>query len=141
MTPDPMFSPEVLAELRDINRASLVSTATVKRLTIAGGGAGGANTGARSWTDVAEGVPCRLSPIVPATPSSVADQTAYLGRWLVVVDLEAPAIRAGDRLEVSGVDEAVQPWTRTVLVLGDRSPRTFSAMRPYVCEDVPPGRA
>lgn len=80
-----------------------------------------------------------MAPLVPATDSGQADQTVFIARWVVVFDLEGPPVAEGNRLTVTGVDVAGIPWTRVVLVVGSRSPRTFSGMRTYVCQDVGPG--
>lgn len=142
----PFFSPDALRSLRDTNVALLVSSAQIDAaVTIAG--AGGANVGGRTWrtiTDPATGapalaVPCRMAPLVPAVDSSQAEQTVNISRWMVTFDLGGPPVAEGNRLTVSGTDVAGNPWTRIVLVVGSRAPRTFSAMRSFVCQDVGPG--
>lgn len=140
----PILDRVALAELRDLNRGSLVSRAKLERLTDAAGPGpgGGANTRAKTWATVAGGdaLPCRLAPASAGNPSSVADQTVDLARARLVLDVEGPAVLEGDRLTVTGVDAAGNAWTRVVAVLGAESPRSFSAMRVFVCENAPPGQ-
>lgn len=143
-----IFSADTLRVLRDLNVSSLLSCARIdEAVTLSG--AGGANVAGRTWSTVVDpntqepalAVPCRMAPLVAAIESGQAEQTVNIARWVVVFDLEGPPVVEGNRLTVSGVDVACVPWTRTVLVIGSRSPRTFSAMRTFVCQDVGPGMA
>lgn len=140
----PFLSADTLAPLRDANRALLVSRATVERASRDTSPGGGANTGARSWAVIDEGadVPCRISPLVPGSPASVADQTTTLSRWIVGMDTDGPAIVVGDRITVTGVNVVtLETWSRVVVVINARGPRTHSAMAVYECEDAGPGRS
>lgn len=141
-----IFSADSLRALRDLNVSTLTSVARIDAPTTSSG-AGGANVGGRAWKTVVDpnshapalAVPCRMAPLVPSTDSGQADQTVFIARWVVVFDLDGPPVIEGNRLTVTGVDVAGIPWTRIVLVIGSRSPRTFSSMRTYVCQDVGPG--
>lgn len=119
----------------------LTSSATIERPTNATSPGGGANTGKRGWTSIAEGEPCRLTTETGTTVTVQAGQLATPERLLVVFDLEGEAIRQGDRLTITGTDAAGGDWTRVVLVLSLRNPRTNSAMRTFVCVDAGPGVA
>lgn len=139
----PLFSTTAIAQLRGINRAALTSTATIARPTRAASPGGGANTGARTWVTIDDGedVPCRLAILSQqgAVIVQQAGQPTSPDRMAAVFDLEGPEIKQGDRITVTGTDAAGGNWTRAVLVLTARNPRTYSAMRVFVCQDVPPG--
>lgn len=136
----PIFSADTLRALRDINVGSLTSRARIDEQAYAGG-SGGANVGGRTWHTIDDGdaVPCRMAPFVPAIDSAQADATANIARWVVVFDLNGPEVIEGYRLTITGADVAGNAWTRMVVVIGARSPRTFSAMRTFICHDVGAG--
>jgi hypothetical protein len=137
----PIFSADALAALRQQNVGSLTSLARIDGPVVSGSGGGGANAGGRAWHTVDGGaaVPCRMAPLVPAIESTQADENVNIARWVVVFDLTGPAVAEGQRLTITGVDVAGNAWSRVVLVVGSRSPRTFSAMRTFICQDVGPG--
>lgn len=139
----PLFSETAIATLRSLNRASLTSLAKIDRPTRATSPGGGANTGTRTWHTIDDGaaVPCRLAILSQqgAVIVQQAGQPTSPDRLVVVFDLDGPAVKEGDRLTVTGTDAAGNDWTRVALVLTARTPRTVSAMRVFVCQDVPPG--
>lgn len=147
----PLFSDETLLAMRELHRGMLTSRARVDAPKASAGmaGQGGANVGGRAWRTVtdpttgapATAVPCRVSPLVPAADSAQADETVNITRWAVAFDLEGPPVSEGDRLTVTGEDALGITWSRTVLVIGRQTPRTYSAMRIYICQDVGPGMA
>jgi hypothetical protein len=137
----PLFSAEALAPLREANRASLTSRLRAESLTRAASQGGGANTGARAWTIVADDVPCRISPAQLPAAATVADQATNLSRWVVATDVETPIFEPGMRLTVTGEELLThEPFSRVVIIDGGYTPRTFSAMRLYQCVDAGPGQ-
>lgn len=139
----PLFSPDALRAMRSWHTGTLTSRARIDapRAGLGSTGQGGANVGGRAWVTVADVVPCRMAPLDPASESAQADQTVNINRWVVAFDLEGPPVSEGDRLTVTGTDAVGGAWTRSVLVIGSRTPRTYSAMRSYICQDVGPGMA
>ncbi len=133
----PFLSPAFLRSLRETNRASLDSLATilVRETTT---NPGGANTGKGTWRETATAIPCRLSTVDGAPIVIQAGQLTTPDRVAVVFDLEGPDVAEGNRITVTGTDIAGQAWTRTVIVLTAQFPRTASAMRAFVCQDVGP---
>lgn len=136
----PLFNPAALKSLRALNIAALDSRAVIETPSAASVPGGGANTGRKGWTvvDGGDDVPCRLSAMDAAPVVIQAGQFTTPEHVLVVFDLEGPDVRQGDRITVSGTDIASQEWTRRVTVLSALSPRTNSAMRMFVCQDVSP---
>lgn len=137
----PPFNATAIASLRQLNRSALTSRALIERPGRAASPGGGANTGKRTWDDVAADVPCRLSTMEGVPVTLQAGQLTTPERLLAVFDLEGAEIQPGDRLTITGTDAAGGDWSRAVLVLSPRNPRTYSAMRVFVCQDVPPGSA
>lgn len=136
----PLFAPSALRALRALNRKSLDSVAVIEAPAIAGAPGGGANTGKRGWAvvDGGDAVPCRLSNAEAGTVVIQAGQSATPDRFLLVVDLEGPVIADGYRVTVTGVDIAGQAWQRVVSIVSAFNPRTNSAMRAFVVQDVSP---
>jgi hypothetical protein len=139
---NPYLSDEVLATARAVLRPTLTSFATIEHPVGGTSAGGGANTGPATWAIVSGGtsVECAISPLVGGQVASEASQAVALNRWRVRFDYCAPAIGPGYRLTITGVDAGGGAWSRTVIVLGEHTPRTVSAARVYVCEDVGPGR-
>lgn len=145
----PLFSADALRALRDIHVGTLTSRARIDQVRGATNtsGQGGANVGGRAWETVidpdtgapAVDVPCRMAPLDPASDTTQADQTVNITRWAVAFDFLGPTIIEGNRLTVSGVDVVQRPWSRTVVVIGARTPRTYSSMRIFICQDAGPG--
>lgn len=136
-----MFDETAIAQLRGQNRDTLISRAKIERPGVAASPGGGANTGKRTWDEIADDVPCRLSTMADSPVIVQAGQLRTPERLLATFDLESAAIKQGDRLTITGTDAAAQDWTRVVTVLSMRTPRTVSVMRVYICEDVAPGSA
>lgn len=136
-----LFSESAIASLRALNVAALESRAQIGRPGRAASPGGGANTGKPTWDDVADDVPCRLSTMEGVAITSRAGQLTTADRLLAVFDLGDPVVKQGDRLTITGTDAAGNDWTRVVVVLSARNPRTFSAMRVFVCEESGPGAA
>lgn len=137
----PLFSDAAIASLRALNLSALDSRALIGRPGRGASPGGGANTGKPSWDDVADDVPCRLSTMQGIAIAVRAGQLTTPDRLLAVFDLGDPEIRQGDRLTITGADAAGNDWTRVVVVLSARNPRTFSAMRVFVCEESGQGAA
>ncbi|MGI8765699.1 MAG: hypothetical protein ACR2KM_04175 [Gemmatimonadaceae bacterium] len=125
-----LFPADAVAQFRAMNTANLPHTALVERPGYTRGA--GAIT-QRSYTVVAVGVPCRRSIAGhSAGERLIADQLEAVVQSVVVFDAGTD-VRQDDRLTVSGLDGAGNPFTVTVTVVGVLAPIATETMRKALC--------
>lgn len=125
-----LFPASTIATLRDINRDNLPHRAVVERATYTRG-QGGVST--ESFAAIATGVPCRRSIAGhSAGERLIADQLQAVVQSVVVFDAGTD-VRALDRLTVTGLDGAGNPFSITLDVQSVLDPVAAEAMRKALC--------
>lgn len=124
----PLHPPATLAAMRALNEANLpdlcaVYDAVETRLP------GGVVTREPSPTPTQTGLRCRLSPA--GDPAEVVAAGQEIGRqsWILVLPAGTTISREA-RVVVTAGDGS---WTRTLEVVGARSPRSYETQARYVC--------
>lgn len=106
-----------LASIRADEQTAMPSTCTISRNTPSSDSQGGDTA---VWTDIATGVPCRLSPLFPrgAVEATTGERTLAEFRFLLTLPAGTD-IEAKDRVTVTG---AADGGPHEVIGVTDRTP-------------------
>jgi hypothetical protein len=127
----PLFTDAEVRARRDVEEASMPNFCTIQK-NVETRVDGGFITA--TWTNVATGVPCRLSAPTPGVEALEAGQIQTLGRWILSLPADTP-IEKGHRVIVTGTSAEGVSWTQTLSVVAAFGPKTYEVRRKVMCAD------